>query len=58
MGWLNATPVAGKLAFAVGYAGTRPRDAAFRRALDDELASLTAFVRTAARGAGRTEPER
>ena len=58
VGWLNATPVAGKLAFAVGYAGTRPRDAAFRRALDDELASLTAFVRTAARGAGRTEPER
>ena len=58
VGWLNATPAAGKLDVAVGYAGTRPRDAAFRRALDDELASLTAFVRTAARGAGRTEPER
>ena len=28
------------------------------RALDDELASLRAFARTAARGAGGTEPER
>ena len=47
---LNATPVAGKLAFAVGFVDARPRDAAFRRALDDELASL-ASVRTHGREA-------
>jgi hypothetical protein len=58
VGWLNATPVAGKLALAVGYVDARPRDAAFRRALDDELASLRAFARTAARRAGHPEPGR
>ena len=58
VGWLNATPTAGKLALAVGYVGTKPRDAAFRRALDDELAALRAFARTAARRAGNTESDR
>ncbi|CAG0978996.1 hypothetical protein BURK1_01639 [Burkholderiales bacterium] len=51
VGWVNATPVAGRLAFHVGHAGATPRDAAFRRALDAELASLATFARTAARAA-------
>lgn len=49
VGWLNATPAADGLAIAVGYATGKPRDAAFRRELDDEIDRLRAFARTAAR---------
>jgi uncharacterized protein YcaQ len=52
VGWVNATPGPRGLVFAAGYAGRAPRELAFRRALDDELASLLAFARTA----GRAEP--
>lgn len=49
VGWVNATPAGGALAIDVGYAKGRPRDAAFRRELDDEIDRLRAFARTAAR---------
>jgi len=58
VGWINAAPDAGKLAFDAGYAGSKPRDSAFRRALDDELAALRIFARTAARGAAVSEADR
>ena len=45
VGWVNATPSAKGLAFDVGYANAAPRDKAFRRALDEELASLEGFGR-------------
>ena len=45
VGWVNATPSAKGLSFDVGYPDGVPRDRAFRRALDDELASLEEFAR-------------
>jgi uncharacterized protein YcaQ len=45
VGWVNATPSASGLAFDVGYPAGAPRDRGFRRALDEELASLEAFLR-------------
>jgi len=55
IGWLNASPAAGAFALDLGYAGAKPRDAAFRRALDHELASLRSFARTAGRRADPVE---
>ena len=42
VGWINAAPDAGKLAFYAGYAGSKPRDSSFRRALDDEFPGIRA----------------
>ena len=44
VGWVNVSPSPGGVAFDVGYASGAPRDRAFRRALDEELASLGAFA--------------
>jgi hypothetical protein len=51
VGWINATPAAGALAVDVGYAKSKPRDPAFRRALDEEIEAVRGFARTAARTA-------
>ena len=45
VGWVNATPTGKGLSFDVGYANGVPRDRAFKRALDEELASLEGFAR-------------
>ena len=50
VGWVNAAPSPRGLAIDVHYAGAKPRGPAFRRALDDEIASLRAFARDAGRG--------
>ena len=44
VGWVNATPSARGLAFDVGYPDGAPRDRTFRRALEEELASLQGFA--------------
>jgi uncharacterized protein len=44
VGWANATRVAGHLDCRVGFANGRPRDAAFARELDAEVARLEAFL--------------
>jgi uncharacterized protein YcaQ len=44
IGWANVTASEGRLQPAFGYAGAKPRDAAFRAALDDELQRMTAFI--------------
>ena len=44
IGWANAANVAGTLARRHGLRKTRPRAAAFRRALDAEVAALAASV--------------
>ena len=44
VGWANVAVIGGKLEATVGYAGPPPRSAAFRRALDAELARLERFL--------------
>lgn len=45
VGWANARPADGGVAFSTHFAGRRPRDAAFRPALEAELDALTRFAR-------------
>jgi len=45
VGWVNATPSAKGLALRVGYPAAAPRDRAYKRALDEELAALERFAR-------------
>jgi uncharacterized protein YcaQ len=44
IGWANITAPGGKLDVALGFIGRRPRDPAFRRALDAEIARMQAFL--------------
>jgi hypothetical protein len=44
IGWANVAASGGRLDVALGFAGKRPRDAAFRRELDAELARFAAFL--------------
>jgi uncharacterized protein len=44
IGWANANVVAGQLDVEVAFVRSRPRAAAFRRALDHEIAELAAAV--------------
>lgn len=44
VGWANATVVAGTLEVTPGFAKARPRGAAFRRALESEVAALATTV--------------
>jgi uncharacterized protein YcaQ len=44
IGWANVTAPGGRLQPAFGYDGKKPRDAAFRAALDDELHRMTQFL--------------
>ena len=46
IGWANVSMADGRLDAKLGFIGTRPRDAAFRRALDAELAAMEGFLRT------------
>jgi hypothetical protein len=52
IGWANVTAREGRLQPDFGYAGAKPRDAAFRAALDDELQRMTEFM------AGALNPRR
>jgi hypothetical protein len=44
IGWANVTLAGGRLDAELGYVGTRPKDAVFRRALDAELAAMESFL--------------
>ena len=44
IGWANVSAREGRLQPMLGYAGRKPRDAAFRAALDDELERMTRFL--------------
>jgi uncharacterized protein len=44
VGWANLRVERGHLRHQLGFAGTRPRDAGFRRALDEELARFEIFL--------------
>ena len=44
IGWANLSVSAGKLVPEFGFIGKRPTDAAFRRALEEELASFDYFL--------------
>ncbi|NDZ12107.1 cytoplasmic protein [Variovorax sp. WS11] len=44
IGWANVSARDGLLQPVFGYAGRKPRDAAFRAALDDELERMTRFL--------------
>ena len=44
LGWANVTAREGRLHPTFGYVETKPRDAAFRAALDDELQRMTQFI--------------
>jgi uncharacterized protein len=44
IGWGNLKVVGGQLQHELGFVEKRPRDAAFARALDEELAGLKAFL--------------
>jgi uncharacterized protein YcaQ len=44
IGWANVAAREGRLQPSFGYAGAKPRDAAFRAALDDELQRMTEFL--------------
>jgi uncharacterized protein YcaQ len=45
IGWANLRVVAGRLEAAIGYvSGAPPRDAAFRRALEEEQAAMARFL--------------
>ncbi|HLJ06104.1 MAG TPA: crosslink repair DNA glycosylase YcaQ family protein, partial [Acetobacteraceae bacterium] len=44
IGWANVRITDGKLDADVGFVGTRPKDAAFRQALDAELAAMESFL--------------
>jgi hypothetical protein len=53
MGWGNWSAVSGQLNASFGYASSRPpKDPAFRRELDAELARMEAILRVATRGMG------
>jgi hypothetical protein len=45
VGWANARPAGDGYALSAHFAGARPRDAAFRHALDTELDALARFAR-------------
>ena len=53
IGWANVALTEGRVEASIGYAGRAPRGAAFRRALDAELARMERFL--AARRAARRE---
>lgn len=44
IGWANVRISDGKLDAELGFIGTRPKDVAFRRALDAELAAMESFL--------------
>jgi|ERR1700722_19728402 uncharacterized protein YcaQ len=44
VGWGNVSLPGGKLDIDLGFIGARPRDAAFRQALDAELAAMESFL--------------
>jgi uncharacterized protein YcaQ len=44
VGWANLSVDGGRLVPDVGFVGARPRGAAFRRALDDELERMSVFL--------------
>jgi len=44
IGWANARVERGKLDVDLGFIGKRPRDPAFRRGLDEEIARMEAFL--------------
>ncbi len=43
-GWVNLKVVDGRLKHQLGFAGPRPKDGAFRQALDEALQKTTAFL--------------
>ena len=56
LGWANLRLERGQLRHELGFvAGRAPRDPAFRRALDDELARFTEFLTGYGRAAGSPE---
>ena len=44
IGWANMSAPEGRLQPAFGYVNKKPRDAAFRQALDEELHRMTQFL--------------
>ena len=44
IGWANVALKEGRLDADLGFVGTRPKDAAFRRGLDEELAAMEGFL--------------
>lgn len=44
IGWANATSSAGKLEVDVGFVGKRPKDAEFKRQLDEEIERMRVFL--------------
>ena len=44
IGWANISLKEGRLDADIGFVGARPRDAAFRRGLDAELAAMESFL--------------
>ena len=44
IGWANVSLKDGRLDPDIGFVGTRPRDPAFRRGLDAELAAMESFL--------------
>jgi uncharacterized protein YcaQ len=44
IGWANVSMSSGRLDVDLGFVETRPRDAAFRQALDAELAAMESFL--------------
>jgi hypothetical protein len=51
VGWANARPAGEGFAISTHFAGTKPRDAAFRRELDAEVDALVRFARRGRRSA-------
>jgi uncharacterized protein len=44
VGWANVSMASGKLDVDLGFVEKRPKDAAFRQALDAELAAMESFL--------------
>jgi uncharacterized protein len=44
IGWANVSLTEGRLDAKLGFVGTRPKDPAFRRSLDAELAAMESFL--------------
>ena len=44
IGWANVRLTDGRIAADLGFVGARPRDPAFRRGLDAELAAMESFL--------------
>jgi uncharacterized protein YcaQ len=44
LGWANLKVVEGRLQHELGFAGPRPRDKAFRSALDEALQRMQVFL--------------